>query len=161
MLSKKPTPKSVLGMDVGRRRIGLAGCDPLGITITPLPAIQRKTFEHDIKLLKRQCLLRSVEGLIAGIPLDSRGLPTKQSKFCRHYAQKVSIALEVPLALVNEHSSTWAASHRFSLQKDKSGELDSASAMVLVEQWLKEGPEVMPVKLTTFPNSELACDGES
>ncbi len=161
MLDKKPTPKSVLAIDVGRRRIGLAGCDPLGITTSPLPAIQRGTFEHDLKILRSHCLLRRVEGLVVGIPLDSRGLPTEQSEFCRDYGQRISIALGVPLALVNEHSSTWAASHRFNLQKDKSGELDSASAVVLLEQWLKEGPEVMPVKLATFPNSELACDGGS
>lgn len=32
-----PPPRSVLALDVGRRRIGLAGCDPLGLTVTPLP----------------------------------------------------------------------------------------------------------------------------
>ena len=32
-----PVPRSVLALDVGRRRIGLAGCDPLGLTVTPLP----------------------------------------------------------------------------------------------------------------------------
>ncbi|MFN7900889.1 MAG: Holliday junction resolvase RuvX, partial [Synechococcaceae cyanobacterium] len=30
-----PAPRSLLGLDVGRRRIGLAGCDPLGLTVTP------------------------------------------------------------------------------------------------------------------------------
>jgi len=35
---KGPAPRSVLALDVGRKRIGLAGCDPLGLTVTPLPA---------------------------------------------------------------------------------------------------------------------------
>ncbi len=161
MLTNKPLPKSMLGMDLGLRRIGLAGCDPMGITINPLPPIKRGTFEEDLKILRRHCLLRKVEGLVAGIPLDSDGQQTTQSKLCRQYALKVSIALNLPLALVNEHSSTWAASQRFNLQKDKSGKLDSASAVVLLEQWLNEGPEVKPVKPATSVNSKLALDSGS
>ncbi|MGA0996492.1 MAG: Holliday junction resolvase RuvX, partial [Vulcanococcus sp.] len=34
-----PAPRSVLSLDVGRKRIGLAGCDPLGLTVKPLPAL--------------------------------------------------------------------------------------------------------------------------
>ena len=49
----KPKPKSVLSVDVGRRRIGLAGCDPLGISISRLPAIFRKSFEEDIEILAK------------------------------------------------------------------------------------------------------------
>ena len=39
----------MLSLDLGKRRIGLAGCDPLGITVSPLPPLQRKSFERDLK----------------------------------------------------------------------------------------------------------------
>ncbi len=145
MKTTKPIPRSILSLDVGRKRIGVAGCDPLGISISPLSAIYRATFDQDLQSLKSYCMDRRVEGLVVGIPLDEKGLPTQQSKFCKQYGSRMSSALGLPLALVNEHSSTWSASHRFHLKRDKSGQLDSAAAVVLLEQWLREGPELQSV----------------
>jgi putative Holliday junction resolvase len=42
---------------------------------------------------------------------------------------------------VDEHASSWAAGERFALHGDRSGRLDSAAAVLLLEQWLREGPE--------------------
>ena len=43
----------MLSLDVGRKRIGLAGCDALGITVTPLPALHRGRFDNDLLVLRR------------------------------------------------------------------------------------------------------------
>ena len=158
---QRPNPKSVLSIDVGRKRIGLAGCDPLGITINPLPPLQRGKFEEDLNALKTYCSNRRVEGLIIGLPLDAQGLPTKQSKLCQNYGERLAKELNLPLALVNEHSSTWAASNKFNLQNDRSGKLDSAAAVLLLEQWLREGPELKPVYMATPIRSQNDCNAGS
>ena len=64
----QPKPCSVLSLDIGEKRIGIAGCDPLGISITHLPAIFRNSFEQDLKEFGKICFDRKVEGLneIAG-----------------------------------------------------------------------------------------------
>jgi hypothetical protein len=54
-------------------------------------------------------------------------------------------ALRLPLAWVNEHSSSWEAGERHGLHGDRSGALDSAAAALLLEQWLREGPEPQPL----------------
>ena len=46
-----PPPCSALALDVGHRRIGLAGCDPLGITVTPLAPLHRQDFEVDAQTI--------------------------------------------------------------------------------------------------------------
>ncbi len=140
-----PKPCSVLGVDVGSKRIGIAGCDPLGITITQLPAICRGNFSTDLKTFKNHCSIRLVKGLIVGIPLDSTGLPTKQSIKCQKYGEKLAQALQLPLALINEHSTSWEAGEVYNLKGDRSGRLDSAAAALFIEQWLREGPELKPV----------------
>ena len=155
----KPKPKSILSIDVGRKRVGLAGCDPLGITVSILPPLHRKSFAEDLKILKIHCEKRKVEGLVVGLPLDEKGAPTRQAKYCQQYGQKLAQKLGLPIAWVNEHSSSWAAGEKFNLHNDRSGQLDSAAAALLLEQWLREGPEVKPVKLATFPNGQLTCDG--
>ena len=146
----KPNPKSVLSIDVGRKRIGLAGCDPLGITISRLPAIHRKSFEEDIETLKGHCQRRKVEGLVVGLPLDEKGCNTSQAKYSKRYGQAIAKTLALPIAWVNEHSSTWEAGEKYNLQNDRSGQLDSASAALLLEQWLREGPELKPVHMPAY-----------
>ncbi len=144
-----PKPCSILSIDVGRRRIGLAGCDQLGITVSCLPALKRQTFVEDIEVLKAHCQTRKVEGIVIGLPLDENGLITEQAKFCKRYGEKIANSLDLPIAWVNEHSSTWAAENRYNLRGDRSGQLDSASAALLLEQWLREGPELKPVRLAS------------
>ena len=136
----------MLSLDVGRRRIGLAGCDPLGITVTPLPALQRGRFDGDLTVLQQLCRDRRVHGLVVGLPLDAAGQPTPQAEHCRRYGRRLAQTLQLPLAWVNEHSSTWAAGEQYGLSGDRSGRLDSAAASLLLEQWLQEGPELKPVQ---------------
>ena len=137
-----PPPTSVLSIDFGLKRIGLAGCDSLGITVTPLEPLFRSDFISEVEYLKILCTNRNVKGLIVGVPLDENGLSTSQSKYCKNYGLQIAKELNLPLAWVNEHSSTWEAKKRFNLQKDRTGKLDSASAVILLEQWLKEGPKL-------------------
>ena len=147
----KPIPKSVLSFDVGRKRIGLAGCDPLGITISRLPALQRKTFEKDLEAIKKHCQYRNVKGLIIGIPLNEQGELTKQARYSEQYGKRIARNLDLPIAWINEHSSSWAAAQKYKLQDDRTGQLDSAAAGLLLEQWLREGPELKPVHMPAYP----------
>lgn len=149
-----PQPHSVLALDVGRRRIGLAGCDPLGLTVTPLPALARGRFAADLQLLTALVHHRRVAALVVGLPLDAAGQPTAQALHCRRYGDQLARALQLPLAWVNEHSSSWAAAERHGLHGDRSGALDSAAAALLLEQWLQEGPE--PVTPATMAGGQTA-----
>lgn len=140
-----PQPCSALALDIGQRRIGLAGCDPLGLTVTPLTALRRGAFAADLAALLALVRARRVEALVLGLPLDAAGQPAAQARHCRRYGHRlasglVAAGLPLPLAWVNEHSSSWAAAERFGLHGDRSGRLDSAAAALLLEQWLREGP---------------------
>ena len=144
-----PTPRSVLALDVGRRRIGLAGCDPLGLTVTPLPALRRGRFQADLAQIAPLVEQRRITALVVGLPLDAAQQPTEQAEHCRRYGERLARQLQLPLAFVNEHSSSWAAGERHGLHGDRSGALDSAAAGLLLEQWLSEGPEPAPVAPAT------------
>lgn len=139
-----PAPRSVLALDVGRRRIGLAGCDPLGISVTALTALRRGRYSADLEQLRALAHQRRAQALVVGLPLDAAQRPTEQAEHCRRYGERLARSLALPLALVNEHSSSWAAGERHGLAGDRSGALDSAAAALLLEQWLREGPEPCP-----------------
>ena len=48
----------------------------------------------------------------------------------------------MPYTFVNEHSSTWESISKYEIVKDKTGLVDSLSAKIILEQWIKEGPEL-------------------
>ena len=142
---RPPQARSVLAIDVGRRRIGLAGCDGLGICVSPLPALRRGRFPDDLAQLQRLVSQRRVRALVVGLPLDAQQQPTEQALHCRRYGERLARALELPLAWVNEYGSSWAAAELHGLQGDRTGALDSAAAALLLQQWLQEGPEATTV----------------
>ena len=138
----KPVPKSVLSLDIGKKRIGLAYCDALFITVSLLPAVRRSIELKEIETLRRYIFNLNITGLIIGLPLDDNGNMTSQAKDCIEYGDNITKTLKLPYSYVNEHSSTWESINTFGIKKDKSGLIDSYSAKVILEQWIKEGPEL-------------------
>jgi len=138
----KPKSKSILSLDVGTKRIGLAYCDSLCITVNILPAVKREQNNHELKTIKKHINKLNLTGFIVGLPLDDRGKMTSQAFDCETYGEYLFNELKLPFSFVNEHSSTWESTNRFGIKKDKSGLLDSLSAKVILEQWIQEGPEL-------------------
>jgi len=138
----KPKPKSILSLDVGIKRIGLAYCDPLCITSNILPAVKRFEDNKEIKIIRNYINEFNLTGFIVGLPLDEKGKMTPQAIDCKNYGKLLSNELNLPFSFVNEHSSSWESSNRFGIVKDKSGLIDSFSAKIILEQWIEEGPEL-------------------
>ena len=81
----KPKPKSILSLDVGTKRIGLAYCDPLCITSNILPAVNRFENHQEIKIIRNHIDKLNLKGFIVGIPLDEEGQMTTQAIDCKKY----------------------------------------------------------------------------
>ena len=138
----KPKSKSILSLDVGTKRIGLAYCDSLFITVNILPAVKREKNNNELKTIKTLIQKHNLTGFIVGLPLDDSGKMTSQAFDCETYGEFLFNELKLPFSFVNEHSSTWESTNRFGIKKDKSGLIDSLSAKVILEQWIQEGPEL-------------------
>ena len=138
----KPKSKSILSLDVGTKRIGLAYCDSLFITVNILPAVNREKNNNELKTIKNHIKNHNLTGFIVGLPLDDNGEMTSQAFDCETYGEFLFNELKLPFSFVNEHSSTWESKNRFGIKKDKSGLIDSLSAKVILEQWIQEGPEL-------------------
>ena len=150
MKFSKPKSRSILSLDVGSKRIGLAYCDSLCITVNILPAIKRKNNHEEFTTIRNYIKLKNISGFIVGLPLNDRGEMTTQAFDCKTYGRNLSLELILPFSFVNEHSSTWESKNRFGIKKDKSGLIDSFSAKIILEQWIREGPEL----------KELVCNNQ-
>ena len=138
----KPKSKSILSLDVGLKRIGLAYCDSLFITVNILPALKRERNNNEIIIIKEHIKKLNLTGFIVGLPLDDAGRMTSQALDCKNYGEFLFNELKLLFSFVNEHSSTWESTNRFGVKKDKSGLIDSLSAKIILEQWIQEGPEL-------------------
>ena len=138
----KTKSKSILSLDVGTKRIGLAYCDSLFITVNILPSLNRDKNNNELKTIKNHIKTYNLTGFIVGLPLDDEGKMTSQAFDCKTYGEFLFSELRLPFTFVNEHSSTWESTNRFGVKKDKSGLIDSLSAKVILEQWIQEGPEL-------------------
>ncbi len=142
MKTSPPKKRAIISLDLGLKRIGLAYCDPLHITVSILPAVNRSRNNSELIIIKNYIQKLNIEGIIIGLPLNDKGEITKQAEDCKRYGENTISKLNLPFNYVNEHSSTWESIERFGLKKDKSGLLDSFSAKVILEQWILEGPEL-------------------
>ena len=142
MKNSPPKKRAIISLDVGFKRIGLAYCDALQITVSILPAVNRCKYFSELNTIQQYVIKHNIKGIIIGLPLDDKGNLTTQANDCLNYGKKIISALKLPSNFINEHSSTWESINRYGLKKDKSGLVDSFSAKIILEQWILEGPEL-------------------
>lgn len=133
---------SALGLDVGSKRIGVAGCDRTGLIATGLVTIERKSFAHDIAQFQQLVQERSVQILVVGLPYSMNGTIGFQAKHVQKYAQKLAKALNLPLVYVDERLTSFQAEqllHAQNLSPSRHKSLiDSIAAAIILQQWLDE-----------------------
>ena len=96
----------VLAIDYGRRRMGLAVSDPLGITAQGLRTLEHSTRDGDLKKLARLVGEYEVSRVIVGNPLHLDGGVTAMSEKAAQFAGRLRRRLSCPVDLWDERLST-------------------------------------------------------
>ncbi|MDJ0633410.1 MAG: Holliday junction resolvase RuvX [Xenococcaceae cyanobacterium MO_188.B29] len=131
---------SALGLDVGKKRVGVAGCDGMGLIATGLTTIKRTSFQEDVAKLKQIVQEREVEVLVVGLPYSMDGSIGTQAKQVQKFARRLSEALQLPIEYVDERLTSVEAEAQLKAQKrfstyDK-GMIDRQAAAIILQQWL-------------------------
>src|SRR5262249_57223152 len=79
----------ILALDLGKRRIGLAISDPLGITAQGLPKLVRTNKRADLEALGRIAAEREAGMVLLGNPVNMRGHEGRQSGWGREFAPAI------------------------------------------------------------------------
>ena len=96
--------RSALGLDIGKKRIGVAGCDGLGLCATGLVTIDRRSMDQVIAELTALAVERQAQVLVVGYPLNMDGTAGPQAKQTVRVAEIFSKALNLPIDYVDELS---------------------------------------------------------
>ena len=135
---------SALGLDVGRKRLGVAGCDGMGLIATGLTTIERTSFKEDVAKLQQIVKEREVEVLVVGLPYSLDGTIGFQAKQVQKFARRISQALQLPVEYVDERLTSVEAEAQLKAQKRFSsynkGLIDRQAAAIILQQWLDSRP---------------------
>ena len=131
---------AALGLDVGKKRLGVAGCDGLGLLATGLTTINRTSWKEDLRQLKLIVEEREVEILVVGLPYHLDGRLGFQAQQVQKFANKVARSLQLPIEYVDERLTSVEAELQLKAQKKFSsrnkGEIDRLAAAIILQQWL-------------------------
>jgi putative holliday junction resolvase len=95
-----------LALDVGKRRIGLALSDPLGITAQGLPTLERTNIRQDLAALERIAAANEVRFILIGHPLHMSGREGRQAEYVRDFAERLRSRTGLQVRLWDERLTT-------------------------------------------------------
>jgi putative Holliday junction resolvase len=129
-------------LDVGKRRIGLAVSDELGITAQGLETLRRTRIRDDLEKLKEIACQWSVGSLLVGNPLHMNGSESRQSEYTRQFGERLGRYLELPVVFLDERLTSVEAERLLrwggtSLERRKNA-VDRLSAVLMLQSYLTE-----------------------
>ena len=136
-----PSPRRILALDVGSKRIGVAITDPLGITAQGLETIQRQNKRKDMETLGRLLKDYEVREIVVGLPLRLSGAEGTQSEKMRRFASDLESHFGVTVHLWDERWTSTEANRLLretELSIEKRGRaVDRMAAILILQSWME------------------------
>ncbi len=101
-----PISGSILGLDLGEKRIGLAICNNTRSIATSLKTLNRGKLLDDINIIKNIIVENDISSIVVGRPVNLDGKPGKKSQSIRRLSEEINKSLILPLLLWDERFST-------------------------------------------------------
>ena len=105
----------LLGIDPGKKNIGIAICDENKAVATPLKIIKKNKFQIWLKEIQDIIKENDIKGVVIGNPINMDGSFGKSSHSARDFAKNLSKNITIPITLWDERLSTVGA---FEMMKD-------------------------------------------
>ena len=99
----------LLGIDPGKKRIGLAISDEDKLVSTPLKTILKKKNFDFIKEIKKIIEENNIQGIIVGNPLNMDGSKGSSSQSSNDFARNLSNNISIPVTMWDERLSSEGA----------------------------------------------------
>jgi putative holliday junction resolvase len=130
----------VLALDLGKKRIGLALSDPLGITAQGLPTLQRTTIREDLAALSDIARQYEVGLILLGHPLNMSGSEGRQARYTNDFADRIADRVGIPVRFWDERLTSVEAgrvlrSSGISIEK-RARAVDQLAAVILLQSFL-------------------------
>ena len=151
------TPRRVLAVDHGEKRIGLAISDETRTIATPVGVLEHVSRALDAARVADTARERAAGLIVVGQSLDEDGAPNAAGRSAGRFAEALRAQTAVPVLLWDESLSTEdARAVRLAMgtpRKKRGGHMDDLAAAVLLQSYLDAAPLEVP------PNTEHLSPG--
>jgi len=131
---------SALGLDVGSKRIGVAGCDGTGLIATGLTTIERTSFDRDVAQMRELVEQRQVQVLVVGLPYSMDGTLGFQARKVQKITARLATALQLPVEYVDERLTSFEAEELIKAERRSPSRnkalIDRKAAAIILQRWL-------------------------
>ena len=129
-----------MGIDLGRRRVGLALSDPSGLIARPLATITVTGYREALEKILAAVREHQVDGIVLGWPISMSGQSSDSTLEVEAFAERLRGSCAVPVYLEDERLSSHQAltilhahGKKTKGNKDK---LDRISAAIILQSFL-------------------------
>ena len=141
-----PESGTLLAIDYGTRKVGLAIGHRLTGSARPLDPIRYRQSEALMKGLKTICERWHPDHIVIGLPLDGAGEETQMSREIRKFAAALRETIpDVEIDMHDERMSSQRAAEGFARRRSEgrarrsdADRLDSMAAAVILESWMNQ-----------------------
>jgi putative Holliday junction resolvase len=129
-----------LALDLGKKRIGLAISDELGLTAQGLETLERKGRRDDIEALRKLVAAKGVTRFLIGDPLHMSGAASRQGDYTREFASELGRKTGLPVEFRDERWTSREAERTIRgegvANGDRKATIDMLSAVILLQSYL-------------------------
>ena len=142
----------LLGVDLGKRRVGLAISDPSGTIARPLVTIQVTSVADAVNRVLAEVVRLSAEedgldAIVVGVPVHLDGTPSSETTYARTFIDSLGARTAVPIVGENERLTSREAESRLAAHerdwRKRKERLDAAAAAIILQDYLdgdRRGP---------------------
>jgi len=151
MTGGSDSPGCLLGFDVGSRRIGVAVGNTLSESARGIDVVAMREDGPDWAHIERLVKQWRPNQLLVGDPLTLNGDVQEITRIARRFAEQLGERSGLPVALVDERSSSREADRRFAerraggrARRKDAAQLDAVAAEIIIERWFDRGLSRLP-----------------
>ena len=140
MVGPSLVSQRILALDLGKKRIGLALSDPLGITAQGLETMEREGRRDDVETLRRLTVQHGVTMILMGDPIHMSGAAGRQSEYTREFARELEYKTGIPVKFWDERWTSREAERTLRGSGIATGArkpaIDRLAAVILLQSYL-------------------------
>lgn len=139
----------LLALDLGKKRIGLAISDPLGVTAQGLSTYSRVNIRADLLAIHLKAKSLDASAILMGLPKTLKGEEARQAAWVREFGGRLEERSGLPVLYWDERFTSVEAERVLKLQRSgnsasksrmsQKGQVDRLAAVLLLQSFLDAG----------------------
>ena len=131
----------ILGIDYGKKRIGLAMSDIMGIIAQPFDVIESKGLANDVINILQIVKDKEVSTIVVGIPKNMNNTEGEMAETAKNFVEELKKQTEIPVEVMDERLTTVQAERMLTEEanisrKKRKGVRDKIAATFILQTYL-------------------------